>query len=68
VSRSWQPAFPVADSPHSGLTKREHAAIEILKGLAMSAAPGRLPSVIDAVNLADRLLAELESRDAKELV
>ena len=54
------PAFPVPDSPHYGLTKVEFAAIEILKGLCAVTAPGRNPSITDAVYLATRLFEELD--------
>jgi hypothetical protein len=56
---SNNPAFPVADSPWQGMTKREYAAIEILQGLAASTKPGHNPSVVDAVYLATRLFEEL---------
>lgn len=44
-----------------GLTKREYAAITILAALTQVTSQGRLPSVDDAVNLADRLFNQLEA-------
>lgn len=62
-TRSWQPALPKADSPHVGLSKREYAAIEILKGLCAATPTGLLPSVRDAITLADNLFKNLEASE-----
>jgi len=53
------PAFPVPNSPHYGLTKREYMALHLLAALA-SHETKYLPSVPDAVALTDRLIAELD--------
>lgn len=41
------------------LTKREKMALQILVSLAQGTGPGRLPSVRDAVQLADTLIKTL---------
>lgn len=42
------------------LTQRAYIALTILQGLASNHAPGRNPSVRDAVQLADALIQELK--------
>lgn len=55
-------AFPGPDKYELGLSKREYAAILILQGLAsLGTSNGQLPSVVDAVNLADRLFKQLDN-------
>jgi hypothetical protein len=58
-------AFPVFrqnafENEQYGLTKREFAALEILKSLTIITTKGFLPSVSDAVLLADTLFNKLE--------
>jgi len=55
-----EPAFPVPNSPWMGLTKREYIAAQILVGLTISIGDSLLPSVDDAVTLADRLIKKLK--------
>lgn len=69
------PAFPVVIQPagggisggfhFSGLSKREYAAIEIMKALAQGTPRGFLPSVEDAVRLADNLFNTLAATEPK---
>jgi hypothetical protein len=59
LRKGWEPAHPVPHSPHTGLSKREYMALHILGGSFSVTPDGRLPSVADAVRLADRLLEEL---------
>lgn len=74
TNASALPAFPTAAQPPAaggiggafqfyGLTKREYAAVEILKGLAASTPWGHLPSTADAVRLADNLFTKLGDTD-----
>jgi|HubBroStandDraft_3_1064219.scaffolds.fasta_scaffold592101_2 hypothetical protein len=60
MSNAIVAAFPVPHSPFQGLTKREYFALHILTHLPV--APGRLPSVQDAVAKADELLKALEAK------
>jgi hypothetical protein len=58
-------AFPLTrqnacETAQYGLTKREFTALEILKSLTRTTPNGFLPSVDDAVRLADRLFDKLE--------
>lgn len=63
MSDSSNSAFPGGVYNSNGMTKREYAAVQILAAMAQSTAPGLLPSVADAVNLADRLFAQLKSTE-----
>lgn len=54
-------AFPGPDKYELGLSKREYAAILILQGLASNTPNGMIPSVSDAVGLADRLFKQLDN-------
>ena len=63
MSNGHNSAFPVPNSPHHGLTKREHMALQIFAGL-VARDDKYLPSPNDAVRLADRLLEALEPEPA----
>ena len=55
------PAYPSDEGPYNrlGLTKREVFALAAMQGLVTAKACGTVSVVMDAITIADRMLAEL---------